>query len=103
MGNDSWWDSRPIVVGQQHFDSCSALRSHVREMLHSSRDGETLETGSSDYKLIEAVLDFHPKGSEKSKGMVGIKMQRSPWGDNKCFHMVKDDGREEDFSYLKCL
>merc|ERR1711979_114618 len=53
--------------------------------------------------LIRALLDFHPKGSEKSKGMVGIKVQKSSHGDSRCFYMVKNDGQEEDFSAQKCL
>merc|ERR1712039_202578 len=52
---------------------------------------------------IKALLDFHPKGSEKSKGMVGIKVQKSSQGDSRCFYMVKDNGQEEDFSAQKCL
>merc|ERR1712139_109062 len=48
-------------------------------------------------------MGFHPKGSEKSKGMVGIKVAKSSQGDTRCFWMVKDDGKEEDFSAQKCL
>merc|ERR1712023_197644 len=58
---------------------------------------------SSDYKLIHAMLGFHPKGAEKSKGMVGIKVGPSPQGGNRCFWMLKEDGKEEDFSSMKCL
>merc|ERR1712061_594752 len=95
--------NRPIVVGQQRFVNVSALRSRVKEILNSRSDGESLKAEGSDYKLIKALLDFHPKGSEKSKGMVGIKVQKSSQGDSRCFYMVKDDGKEEDFSAQKCL
>merc|ERR1712039_218471 len=95
--------NRPIVVGQQRFVNVSALRSRVKEILNSRSDGESLKAEGSDYKLIRALLDFHPKGSEKSKGMVGIKVQKSSHGDSRCFYMVKDDGQEEDFSAQKCL
>merc|ERR1711988_2027993 len=73
------------------------------EILNSRSDGEALKAEGSDYKLIKALLDFHPKGSDKSKGMVGIKVQKSSHGDSRCFYMVKDDGQEEDFSAQKCL
>merc|ERR1712187_44443 len=95
--------NRPIVVGQQRFVNVSALRSRVKEILNSRSDGESLKSEGSDYKLIKALLDFHPKGSEKSKGMVGIKVQKSSHGDSRCFYMVKNDGQEEDFSAQKCL
>lgn len=36
--------------------------------------------------------------------MVGIKVGKSvDHGDSRCFHMVKEDGKEEDFSAQKCL
>merc|ERR1711862_816570 len=96
--------NRPIVVGQQRFVNVSALRSRVKETLNSRSDGEALKAEGSDYKLIKALLDFHPKGAEKSKGMVGIKVGKSvDHGDSRCFHMVKEDGKEEDFSAQKCL
>merc|ERR1712151_808169 len=96
--------NRPIVVGHQRFVNVSALRSRVKEILNSRSDGEALKTEGSDYKLIKALLDFHPKGAEKSKGMVGIKVGKSvDHGDSRCFHMVKEDGKVEDFSAQKCL
>merc|ERR1712232_551433 len=95
--------NRPIVVGQQRFVNVGALRSRVKEILNSRSDGEALKAEGSDYKLIKSLLDFHPKGAEKSKGMVGIKVGKSVQGDSRCFYMVKDDGKEEDFSAMKCL
>jgi len=62
-----------------------------------------LKPDGSDFKLIKAILDFHPKGTEKSKGLTGLKVCTSTQGGNRCFWMVKDDGKEEDFSAMKCL
>jgi hypothetical protein len=95
--------NRPIVVGQQRFVNVAALRTRVKEILNSRSDGESLKTEGSDYKLIKALLGFHPKGEEKSKGLVSIKVNKSAFNDNRCFWMVKDDGKEEDFSAQKCL
>merc|ERR1719160_1334697 len=81
----------------------SALRTRVKEILNSRSDGETLKTDGTDYKLIKSLLGFHPKGAEKSKGLVGIKVAKSSQGDSRCFYMVKEDGKEEDFSAQKCL
>jgi len=75
----------------------------VKEILNSRSDGEALKPDGSDFKLIKAILDFHPKGAEKSKGLTGLKVCTSTQGGNRCFWMVKEDGKEEDFSAMKCL
>jgi len=82
--------NRPIVVGSQRFVTVHALKVRVREILNSRSDGEQLKVDGSDYKLIKALLGYHPKGEEKSKGMVGIKVAKSSQGDSRCFWMLKD-------------
>ncbi|CAE8604763.1 unnamed protein product, partial [Polarella glacialis] len=57
----------------------------------------------SDFKLIKCLLEFHPKGKDKSEGLTGIKVQKSSQGDSRCFYMIKENGVEEDFSAKKCL
>jgi len=95
--------NRPIVIGAQRFVTVHALRGRVKEILNSRSDGEQLKVDGSDYKLIKALLSYHPKGETKSQGMVGIKVAKSSQGDSRCFWMVKDNGQEEDFSAQKCL
>merc|ERR1711879_452040 len=80
-----------------------ALRGRVKEILNSRSDGEHLKPDGSDFKLIKALLEHHPKGEQKSKGMTGIKVAQSTQGDNRCFFMVKENGEAEDFSAKKCL
>jgi len=95
--------NKPIVVGALKFVNVAALRGRVKEILNSRSDGEQLKVDGTDFKLIRALLDYHPKGAEKSSGLVGIKVQRSIQGETRCFFMVKADGQEEDFSAKKCL
>eukprot|EP00401_Gymnodinium_catenatum_P027285 CAMPEP_0117501004 /NCGR_PEP_ID=MMETSP0784-20121206/23071_1 /TAXON_ID=39447 /ORGANISM="" /LENGTH=469 /DNA_ID=CAMNT_0005296237 /DNA_START=70 /DNA_END=1479 /DNA_ORIENTATION=- len=95
--------NRPIVVGNQRFINVGALRGRVKEIINSRSDGEHLKTDGSDFKLIKALLEHHPKGAEKSKGMVGIKVDQSTQGENRCFFMVREDNSSEDFSAKKCL
>merc|ERR1711865_427199 len=95
--------NRPIVVGAQRFVNVPALRGRVKEIVNSRSDGETLKPDGSDFKLIKALLSFHPKGEQKSKDMVGIKVAKSSQGDSRCFWMVKENGDAEDFSAQKCL
>merc|ERR1711972_582615 len=85
------------------FLSVGALKGRVKEIINSRSDGESLKPEGSDFKLIKGLLDFHPKGAEKSKDLVGIKVQKSTQGESRCFFMVKQDGKEEDFSAKKCL
>merc|ERR1711865_215935 len=96
--------NRPIVVGSTRFINVAALRGRVREILNSRSDGDQLKPDGTDYKLIIALLSYHPKGADKSAGLKGIKVAKSEKGDgsNRCFYIVKDSG-EEDFSAVKCL
>jgi hypothetical protein len=95
--------NRPILIGTQRFVNVGALRGRVKEILNSRSDGEHLKPDGSDFKLIKALLEHHPKGEEKFKGMVGIKVARSTQGENSCFFMVRENGSAEDFSAKKCL
>jgi len=95
--------NRPIVVGTQRFINVGALRGRVKEILNSRSDGESLKVDGSDFKLVKALLEFHPKGAQKSIGLKGIKVDKSTQGENRCFFMLKEDGSAEDFSAKKCL
>jgi hypothetical protein len=94
---------RPIMIGNMKFVNVATLRGRVKEIINSRGDDEQLKPGSTDYKIIQSLLDFHPTGKTKAQGMVGIKVNQSPQGGNRCFFMIKDDGREDDFSAKKCL
>merc|ERR1712160_97280 len=80
-----------------------ALRGKVKEILNSRSDGEQLKKDGTDFKLITSLLTFHPKGAEKSKGLVGIKVAKSEYGDSRCFYMIRENGTEEDVSMKKCV
>merc|ERR1712085_36051 len=95
--------NRPIVVGNQRFLNVGALRGKVKEILNSRSDGEQLKKDGTDFKLITSLLTFHPKGAEKSKGLVGIKVAKSEYGDSRCFYMIRENGSEEDVSMKKCV
>merc|ERR1712060_460460 len=95
--------NRPIVVGSQKFVNVGALRGKVKEILNSRSDGESLKPEGTDYKLVMALLEFHPLGKEKFGGTVGIKVAKSPQGDTRCFYLVKQGGTEEDVSMKKCI
>lgn len=95
--------NRPIIIGSHRFVNVNALRTRMREILQSRSDGEVLKKDSTDFKLVVALLQFHPKGADKSKGLVDIKVAPSSQGTNRCFYMIREDSSEEDFSVKKCL
>lgn len=95
--------NKPIIIGTQKFVNVNSLRSRVREIVNSRSDGELLKPDGTDFKLIKALLAYHPKGEHKFAGMTGLKVNMSSQGENRCFWMVKETGTEEDFSAKKCL
>eukprot|EP00928_Gymnodinium_smaydae_P046674 TRINITY_DN310_c0_g1_i9.p1 TRINITY_DN310_c0_g1~~TRINITY_DN310_c0_g1_i9.p1 ORF type:complete len:402 (+),score=130.79 TRINITY_DN310_c0_g1_i9:71-1276(+) len=95
--------NRPIVIGSQRFVNVGALRGRIREIINSRSDGEQLKPEGSDFLLVKALLQHHPRSDEKSKGMVGLKVAASKQGENRCFYIIREDGSEEDFSAKKCL
>jgi len=94
--------NKPFVVGNQHFANIGALRGKVKEILNSRSDGEQLKADGTDFKLIKALMEFHPKGDEKSAGLTGIKVAKSPYQESRCFYIIKSD-TEEDVSMMKCI
>merc|ERR1711924_231700 len=94
--------NRPIVVGTQRFINVGALRGRVKRF-STRAAGESLKVDGSDFKLVKALLEFHPKGAQNSIGLKGIKVDKSTQGENRCFFMLKEDGSAEDFSAKKCL
>jgi len=97
--------NRPILIGEQKFLSVGFLRGKVKEIMNSRSDGEKLKPEGTDYKLLKALLAFHPKGEEKMKGMVGMKVDKATKGDgqSRCFHIIREDNSVEDVSMVKCI
>lgn len=93
---------RPIVLANQRFANVGAVRGRIKTILSSRSDGEVLNKEGSDYKLVHAVLSFHPRFKEKTENMTDIKIDTSEHGNSRCFWIVKGDVCE-DFSANKCL
>eukprot|EP00811_Abedinium_folium_P032884 NODE_5893_length_1724_cov_8.797746.p1 GENE.NODE_5893_length_1724_cov_8.797746~~NODE_5893_length_1724_cov_8.797746.p1 ORF type:complete len:466 (+),score=160.23 NODE_5893_length_1724_cov_8.797746:26-1399(+) len=95
--------NRPVVIGTQRFTGVQAVRGRVKEIVNAKKDGEQLKVEGGDFKLIKALLAYHPGGPKKSEGMVGIKVDKSLQADNRCFFMIKESGEMEDVSLKKCI
>lgn len=94
-----------VRVGDRDFRTKQELLEFVREML-----GRYAVSGivlAEDDKFLRALLQRHPEASAKSHGLAHFRVgnatdKRSNFG-TKCFIIVRDDGSEDDFSYMKCI
>merc|ERR1711985_172718 len=93
---------RPIILANQRFANVGAVRGRIKTILSSRSDGEVLNKDGSDYKLVHALLTYHPRFTEKTENMTDIKIDTSEHGNSRCFWIVKGDVCE-DFSANKCL
>jgi hypothetical protein len=72
-----------------------------RALLSLYKIGQSLK--GKDFDAVLELLQQHPDA--KNKIGVGIKdllVDKDGYG-GKCFHLVRQDGTKESFSYLKCL
>ena len=76
-------------------------RIFYKAMLSSYEIGEWLEERA--FEALLELLKMHPSADKKIG--VGIKefMVDSDGHGGKCFHLIRQDGTKEDFSYLQCL
>ncbi|XP_068634457.1 DNA-directed RNA polymerase IV subunit 1 isoform X2 [Aristolochia californica] len=78
------------------------MLSKFREMLH--KYPVNVHLNKTDRSLLMKALSYHPQGNAKlGAGVKAIKVGRHPLHPSKCFMIVRKDGTEEDFSYLKCV
>merc|ERR1719313_606293 len=99
---------KPVVLAGQKFPNVATVRAKVKEIIMARKDGQALVEGSPDTALIKAVIAYHPKGEEKTKGMVSLEVNTSGHTSaqgkaSRCFFMVKADGEKEDISMVKCF
>ncbi|KAJ4951041.1 hypothetical protein NE237_027873 [Protea cynaroides] len=75
-----------------------------RIMQQRYKDGEPLSAEDQTY-VLENVFNYHPdKESKMGDGVDYVMVNKhSSFQDTRCFFIVSTDGRNEDFSYRKCL
>jgi hypothetical protein len=100
---------KPVTLANQKFANLATVRSKVKEIIMSRKDGQVMIEGSPDTALVRAVLAFHPRASEKMVGIKGIKVDTSNHDaaangkKSRCFHLIKEDDTSEDVSMMKCF
>ncbi len=82
------------------FWSQEAIKKRCREIIAA-----TPEDGPADYNnraFLTDLLARHPDGERKLGCGIAYFAVRTTWCKNRCFWIVRIDGTEEDFSFLKC-
>ncbi|OII77214.1 LA domain-containing protein [Cryptosporidium andersoni] len=100
--------SQPILIGGQQFASIEHLRRCLKEVLEQSAVDTVFDGESLSFNVLKALLHYHPKGSDKTRGMHSITVKYHPETNNsKCFFILRKNeaGQDEmeDFSVSKCL
>jgi hypothetical protein len=93
--------SKIQILGKEY--TKSEVKKIAQQILHKYKPGEKLK--GKDLEFILELLKYHPEYKEKTKfGVKGIVVRTYPLKkDTKQFRIITDDGREIEFSYLKCI
>jgi len=105
---------REIYVAGTKFASVDHLRQCVREVIAKTGEGESIQQEAPAFKVIKALLSYHPRSEDKLKDLAHFKVatheaasQENSKGKQskpaKCLFVVRSGGEEEDFSVNKCI
>ncbi|WP_338598440.1 DCL family protein [Saccharopolyspora sp. SCSIO 74807] len=95
---------KPIVIGERFFALKKDAEQECRSILYRYRPGDTVST-PEDERLLLDVLNMHPDRDRKvGHGIDHFEVRENPQIQRKrTIYLVRSDGSETDFSYLKCL
>ena len=92
------------IVNGEYFEKKDDVKKRASSILNSYEIGAFLSGNDLDFVL--ALLDNHPEStSKKGEGVKSIKIvPHEEFGKkNKSFAIVRVDGTETDFSFMKCI
>lgn len=93
---------KPVTLGEYKFESKKEAKQFFADILNAVPLGTRLSGEDFDYVL--ALLLNHPNASQKvGAGVDAIKVDRGDYAANRCFHVIRNDKTEEDFSIGKCI
>lgn len=95
---------KPVKIGDRTFPTKKAAEDICREILY----GYSLGTVISDrghHEFLSDLLRLHPDTDEKiGQGIGHFEIRRNPvYPKQRTLFVVRTDGAETDFSFLKCL
>lgn len=79
-----------------------AKKKFLSELLNSYAPGDRVRP--EDEPVLRMILSRHPDVAQKcaGQGISHFKVDKCTGG-TQCFYLVRDDGTEAHFSFLKCL
>jgi hypothetical protein len=90
-----------VRIGKEVFKAKKDLLARLKEMLHAAPLGVELDLPQHEF-LME-LLKRHPEAKKKiGPGVKAFRVTTSEFK-NRCFEVIREDGTETDFSYLKCV
>lgn len=98
---------RPFVreIGERQFETREDMSTFFKNLLQEHKDSGA-DLSPENFKTVLALVNLHPKRAEKlgNSPIARIKVAPSKeHADTHCFVLVREDGSEEDFSYIKCI
>ncbi len=93
-------DEKEVTLGGVTFANKDAIIATLRPLIESAKPLTDEQTA-----IVTDVLAHHPKAKDKTGcGIASIKVGSNPkFPATRCFVIVRTDGVEEDFSYIKCI
>lgn len=90
-------------IGDRFFKTKGELTDFVKGILNKYELNDVLN--DEDFSFISKYLTLHPEYEKKvGCGLKAIIIKRDGnWGKTRCFHIVRTDETQTDFSYLTCL
>lgn len=93
--------AKPVNLGHLNFPNQKEAKAYFKDLLNRYKPISTLnEMDSTD---VMALLSGHTNAKEKiGTGIAYISVDSDDLG-GQCFHINREDGSKENFSYIKCI
>ena len=93
-----------IKIGSKTFATKQELKTYVQGVLNTTTKGVLL-TGLR-FKVVDWVFRNHPSYEDKVNGQdysISVRTSSGPKKTNKEFYIIREDGSETEFSYVKAI
>jgi len=93
--------SKPLSIGGLPFDTQSAAKFSIRQLLNSQPVKEVIS--EPNHSFLRALVSRHPQAAEKvGLGVRHFTVEHAVHG-TLCFYLTRVDGTKTNFSYIKCV
>jgi Protein of unknown function (DUF3223) len=95
---------KPLLVGSRVFPFKRDAEDACRKILYRSQSGGRVVV-PADVQFLLDLLELHPEREIKiGVGIAHFEVRSNPrFGKQRSFYLIRTDGTETDFSFVKCL